>query len=229
MNDQKIINNNHISWQDEENARLDYRVVFDDGGYSDRKEEQEVKEEVDVTKMLRERDRQWISKLKNAREVAFNQGVEKGRMKGLEEARAELSSHLSVLENAIEQAQQEWRARQEVLDPGLLDLAFDIAETILGIPVENPEIRKKMENELAPLLESMDEYSKPLLRVSESDYAYVEKLGEEYAPETTIKIRVSEDCNPGEFELETGHESVVLKFRKALRDFKDKLMLPSWT
>lgn len=236
MTEQKIIDKEQLNWQEEEAARLDYQSVFDDGSGEEEQADSEqlpndvVKEkvEIDVSALMRERDRMWKLRLRKARDHAFSQGFESGKMEGIKEARAEIDSKLATLREAFEKAHDEWRKRQEFLDPGILDLIFDISESILEIPVENPEIRKKLDRELGDLLRQIDEKSRPTVWVSESDYEYVGKLKEERAPHATININVSDECNPGEFKIDTDRESVIHNFRIMLRDFKDKLSLPRW-
>ena len=115
-----------------------------------------------------------------------------------------------------------------MLDAGVLDLAFELAESILEIPVENPEIRKAMSAELEPVLRRVDESTRPVLWVSETDEDFVLALKEDNAPRTPIQIRIDKTLNTGEFKLETSRESIVHKFKTLLQDLKESLNLPSW-
>lgn len=224
----KIIDSERIDWYEQESTRLNYQMIFEEKGASEHSEEVDKKIKAKVQKLLDKRDQKWKAKLGKAREEAFARGFDEGKQEGVELANAEIDHKVSVLEQALEQGHEEWRQRQQLLDPGLLDLVFDITESILGIPVENPDIRKNVEIELGKLLQKIDEQSKPLLWVSESDFDYIKKLKEEYAPKTTVNIQVSKEYNPGEFELETNRETVIHSFREMLNDFKETLSLPSW-
>ncbi|WP_138430793.1 FliH/SctL family protein [Fodinibius saliphilus] len=237
MEDQKIFNTDQVSWYEDDNNQLDYQVAFEeaDSFQADRSiqkdETNDVEPEgrqVDVQELLKERDKKWKERLKKSRAAAYSKGVEQGKEQGYQEAKEEFKQKEKQLETMFEQAHKEWHERHEALNPGLLDLSFEIAEEIVGIPVENPEIRELMKEELSVLLHGAEEEVKPLLRVCESDYQYVKDLVEKYAPEATLTIRVSEDCNPGEFEFETDKKMVVYRFKEILNDFRENLSLPSW-
>ena len=231
MEDQKILATEEISWYDEERAQLDYQMIFDSNEtHSDTEEEEEQQEQqqVDVKALLRERDQKWKKRLKKAREHAFSKGYEEGRKQGLAQGRSEVEERISGLESSFNEAHEEWKRRQKTLDPGLLDLVFDIAESILEIPVENPKIREKLDQEISSLLHRMDEQVTPFLWVSASDYRYVQEIKEKHLSESSVNIQVSEECNPGEFKFETDQKTVVYSFRKMLDDFRNTLSLPSW-
>lgn len=223
----KIIENKKINWNDLENSKLNYQMIFEEKVEALEKEEAE-EEGLDIVEVLSRKEREWKKKLEEACKEAYAHGIEEGRKRGVEEARTEIDGKLATLENAFSKAHEEWKEKQKFLEPGMLDLAFEITEAILEIPVENPAIRTKLEEEIAPLLHKIDENSKSVLWISESDFTYIEKLVEEYAPGSPITIRISQECNPGEFELETSRETIVRSYEKILGDFKDSLSLPSW-
>lgn len=232
MEDQKILDTEQISWYDEERAQLDYQMIFDnneEAAESEKEKEQKEAQQVDVKALLRERDRKWKKRLKKAREHAFSKGYEEGRKQGLEQGRSEVDERIRGLETTLEDAHEEWKRRQELLDPGLLDLVFDIVESILEIPVENPAIREKLDQEISSLLYQMDDQGTPFLWVSECDFSYVQKLKEKHLSESSVNIQVSDECNPGEFKFETDRKTVVYSFRKMLDDFRNSLSLPSWS
>ena len=58
-------------------------------------------------------------------------------------------SGLLNLSDQLKVAHREWQDLQKMLDAGILDLAFDLAESVLEIPVENPDIRETMQRELS--------------------------------------------------------------------------------
>ncbi|NGP87402.1 hypothetical protein [Fodinibius halophilus] len=237
MEDQKIFNTDQVSWYEDDDNQLDYQVAFEEAesfktdplvqeGVNETDEPQQ--QQVDVKELLRERDQKWKERIKKSRAAAFSKGVEQGKQQGYEQAEKEFKQKEQQLEMMFEKAHMEWHARHEALNPGLLDLVFEIVEEIVGLPVENPAIRESLEEELSVLLHGAEEEIKPLVRVSESDYKFVEELVEKYAPEATLTIRVSEDCNPGEFEFETDKKMVVYRFKEMLNDFRENLSLPSW-
>lgn len=223
----RIIDNKKINWNDLENSKLNYQMIFEEKVETLEKEETE-EEGFDIVEVLSRKEREWKKKLEEACKEAYAHGIEEGRKRGADEARAEIDSKLATLENAFAKAHEEWKEKQNYLEPALLDMVFEITEAILEIPVENPAIRTKLEEEIAPLLHKIDDSSKSVLWVSESDFSYIEKLVNEYTPENPVTIRVSKECNPGEFELETSRETIVRSYEKMLGDFKDSLALPSW-
>lgn len=232
MEDQKVLNTEEINWYEEDENRLDYKIAFGDNGYRiDKKDDTEdapEQQQVDVKKLIKKRDEKWEKRLEKARREAFEKGREQGQQEGFEQAEQEIDDKLTRLEQLVEQAHQDWKERHRTLNPGLLDLVFDMVEEIVGLPVENPKIREQLEDELSLLLHETEDEIKPLLWVSESDYRFVEQMVEKYAPELSLSIRIREDCNPGEFEFETEEETVVHRFREKLTDLKENLSLPSW-
>ena len=240
MESSRIFNTEEVEWQRGGSEQLNYQVVFEGngrepGGSQGRPEEdtpeasnEQTLRQEDLKELLSQRDRKWKIRMKNAREVAFKKGLERGKKQGFARAEREIDRKIRGLEGMLAEAHEEWRHRQEALAPGLLDLVFDMVEKVVGIPFEDRRLRDKMEEELAGLLHQADSTVKPVLSVSERDYAYAQELLEKYAPELSLSIRTTERCNPGEFEFETDRETVVYRFKEQLRDFRDNLNLPSW-
>lgn len=229
MNSGKIINDGKISWDRKSQDTLSYRMLFDDGPVAISEQEPEAEEEqIDVDEVLRENNAEWEERLRQARQEAFDAGVSEGYTNGFSEAEAALDERTAKLSDQLENAHREWQDLQKMLDAGVLDLAFELAESILEIPVENPEIRKAMSAELEPVLRRVDESTRPVLWVSETDEDFVLALKEDNAPRTPIQIRIDKTLNPGEFKLETSRESIVHKFETLLQDLKESLNLPSW-
>lgn len=230
--DQKILHTEDINWYEEDENRLDYDLAFNGNGYkkSDDKKKSKANSErkVDVKQLVKKRNDKWEQRLAKARKEAFEKGRERGYEEGFDEAEQQVDDKLNRLEGLVEKAHQDWSHRHQLLNPGLLDLVFDMVEKIVGLPVENSKIREQLEEKLSVLMHETDNEIKPKLWVSEEDYCFVEELVEKYSPELSLSIRVSEDCNPGEFEFETQKETVVHRFREKLADLKDNMTLPSW-
>lgn len=227
MNSGKIINDGKITWDRKSQDTLSYRMLFDEAPASV-SEPEEVIPEVDIDEILRENNEQWETRLRQARQEAYDAGVEEGHGRGFKEAEALLDQKAARLSEQIDQAHAEWQEQQKMLDPGVLDLAFELAESILEITVENPGIREKMKSELEPIIRRIDDSTRPVLWVSKADEDFVIAIKEDNAPRTTINIRVDKTLNPGEFKLETSRESVVHQFKTLLQDLKESLNLPSW-
>src|SRR5690554_5511330 len=223
MRSNKVLNHQQVHWHDGEHTRLSYQMLF-----KEEEPSEEFDENIDVIEQLNSRDEKWKNKLQVERDKAYRQGLEDGKKSGYAEARKEMDEKISIIKAVIDQGHLEWKTRQKILDPGLLDLSFDIAESILGIPVENEAIQAKLKQQLIPLFQKLDDQSKPVIKVNSSDLDYVKALKTEFAEKVTVHIVDDENCNPGEFEVETNEEIVVHKFRETLKDFKAKLMLPTW-
>lgn len=224
MSSGKIIDGTKINWNRKAQDTLSYRMLFDDSPAIAEPEE----ETPDIEEILRENNQQWEERLRQARQDAYEAGVEEGFKNGYKEAENLLDKKTAVLSKQLDRAHEEWQERQKLLDPGILDLAFELAESILEIPVENPAIRDNMKNELEPLLRRIDETTRPVLWISNADEEFVHAIKEDNAPRTTINIRMDKDLNPGEFKLETKNESVVQQFGTLLQDLKESLNLPVW-
>lgn len=227
MNSGKIINDGKITWDHKSQDTLSYQMLFDDAPASVSEHEEDIPE-VDVDELLRENNEQWEERLRQARQDAYDAGIDEGYNRGFKTSEEQLDQKAARLSEQLEQAHAEWREQQKMLDPGVLDLAFELAESILEIPVENPAIREKMKGELEPILRRIDDSTRPVLWVSETDEDFVVAIKEDNVPRTTINIRVDKTLNTGEFKLETSRESIVHQFKTLLQDLKESLNLPSW-
>lgn len=239
MKTQRVLDENQINWYKNDSTRLNFKMLFGEEQESevitaeervprDYSEPVSPNAEELVKKAQEDRDQKWKIKVEKTRSEAHLAGYEEGYKAGFEQAQQEIEEKLTVVQQMIEQGQNEWKKRQELIDPGVLDLAFEIAEAIIGVPIEHPDLRNTLELSLGPLLERIDNQSKPVLLVAESDYEYILKLKEEYVPETFVKIRVSEDCQPGEFHFESTQEVVVKNVKQTLRDFRKNIPVPTW-
>jgi flagellar biosynthesis/type III secretory pathway protein FliH len=182
----------------------------------------------DVEEILRENNEYWKTQLRQARQESFEAGVDEGYSRGHKEAEELLDQKADKLSDQLKAAHTEWQEQQKIINPGVLDLAFELAESILELPVENPAIREKMQSELEPVLRRIDESTRPVLWISEEDEKFIKEIKEDNAPRTTINIRIDKSLNTGEFKLETSRESIVHQFKELMQDLKESLNLPSW-
>jgi len=234
MNDQKILSGDEISWYEDEETCLDYRMVFEGdevvGNERDKKslKSEQEEENVNVRALLKERDEKWKKRFKKVNEETFKKGFQRGEQHGIEQTRKEMDERFARLEDLFKKAHEEWVNRQDALNPGMLDLVFDIVETVVDLPMEHVTMKEHLEKELSVLLYNIDEGIKPVLNICEEDYNFVAELVEKYAPKITIDIRKSDNYNPGEFEFDTDKETVVYKFKEIVKDFRENLTLPTW-
>ncbi|TVQ66272.1 MAG: hypothetical protein EA360_06530 [Balneolaceae bacterium] len=213
--------------REQESTKLNYQMIFEDHD-TDSESRISEKYEKEIRDILQKKEAEWAVKLKRESETSYLKGVEQGRKEGRQEALTEMNSRFSFLECMISEAHREFSERQESLTPGLLDTVFFLSEKILELPVENPDIRKRMERELEELIHKADQTARPSLLVSQSDFEFVKELVEKQQPELKFQIRPSKECNPGEFVFETERGKIVQQFRQILRDFRERLNIPSW-
>ena len=224
----KIIDNERITWDQKDSAKLDYRMIFEDHDAEKEKKIKEKKKE-EIREILKENDAEWEQELKRVDEAAYQKGLSQGMAEGYEKAQEEINQRFNTLEQAFHEAYNEWRQRQQELDPGLLDTVFYLAEKILEIPVENEEIRVQLGEQLTGLLRRLDQESRPTILVNQSDYEFVSELIQKNKSKTVVHLGVGDDCNPGEFIFETDREMAVHKFRLILEEFRKTLpSLPAW-
>lgn len=234
MKNPRVLDNEQINWYKENCTKLNYKMLFNEKKVSNEILELEEAEAVELSpeEILEqariERDQKWRFKVNKTKEDAYAQGYEEGKAAGYMHAQYDLEGKLDFINSTIEKGLKEWKKRQELLDPGILDLAFEIAETILGFPVEHVELKNKLESTLGPLFENIDDQSKPILVVSESDYEYIQLLKEKYAPNSFIKVRIDQSCRSGEYRFESTREVIVQNVKNTLKEFRKTLPIPTW-
>lgn len=222
----RIIEKESFIWQDENRSRLNYQNLFDQN--QERQGEEDVAAEpvVDIEEVLRKRSLEEEKRLAVVQNEAYEKGLREGRQEGYDRSRSEMEHMTVMLERAIREAHEAWKQQQELLSPGLLNLAFEMAEAIIGIPVDNPELKERLEQELIPLVDKLERVSQPVLWVASEDYEYIEHLIEKYADKSGIMLRVGNNCKPGEYQLETNEKKVQRDYKAMLNDFRESLMLP---
>ena len=234
MKNSRVLDNEQINWYKENSTKLNYKMLFNEKKVpneilgSQEAEAVELSPEEILEQARIERDQKWRFKVNKAKEDAYAQGYEEGKAAGYMHAQYDLEGKLDFINSTIEKGLEEWKKRQELIDPGILDLAFEIAETILGFPIEHVELKNKLESTLGPLFENIDDQSKPILVVSESDYEYIQLLKEKYAPHSFIKVRIDQTCRSGEYRFESTREVIVQNVKNTLKEFRKTLPIPTW-
>lgn len=66
----KVIDNEKISWNQKDSAKLDYRMIFEDHDAEKEKKIKEKKKE-EIREILKENDAEWEQELKRASESAL--------------------------------------------------------------------------------------------------------------------------------------------------------------
>jgi len=216
-----------VQWQKESVSRLNYDMIFDNSPEIDELDELQ-KQKDELENKLSAQEKKWQARLRKMEVEAFEKGFQKGKTSGKTEAEAEIDRKLSGIEEILKNAHNDWKEVQKLLEPGILDLSFEIAEEILKLSLEHEELKERLSEEIHLLLQKMDDGSKTTINVSKADYEMVNSLVEVYRNRLTVHLSMEEDFKPGEFKFETKRETIVKDFRLQLRDFKDALNLPSW-
>jgi len=223
----RFLDQDDVQWQKESVSRLNYDMIFDNKPDVDESEELRKQKE-ELENKLVEQEKNWQARLRKMEVEAFEKGFQKGKVTGKTEAEAEIDQKLSGIEEILTSAHQEWREVQALLEPGILDLSFEVAEEILKLPLENKDLKGRLSEEIHSLMQKMDDGSKTAINVSKSDYEMIESLVEEYRNRLTLHLKMDDDLNPGEFKFETKRETIVKDFKLQLQDFKGALNLPLW-
>lgn len=210
-------------------TRLNYQMIFNEDDPHEGKKESERKLS-EARELLEEKDSYWQEKLQKARDEAYEQGKKEGIDSGYKKAAAEIDEKVSTLEKAFQEAHTQWKKNQEEIGEGLINVAFDMAEAIIGAkPSQNGPVQKQLQNEIEKLLRSVDVETKSALYVNKEDKSVADTLLKKYDDELTVKVHVSEKCKPGEFILENNEMKVVRNLKMLLSDFKESLSIPHWS
>jgi flagellar biosynthesis/type III secretory pathway protein FliH len=206
---------------DTSSKRLSYRTIFGEEPENQADDATSVEER--YIKELNQLRRTMQAEVEKAREDGFRRGHDTGFREGFDQASTDIDRRVTQIERALKEASREWRAIQEELHPGVLKMIFEICESVLGIPFEDHDIRKKMESELMVLFQELDGASKPVLWVHEGDLAFAGDLISRYAKRIGIQVRPAEKCKPGEYVLETNKERIIRDYQLMLREFVENM------
>ncbi len=234
MKTPRVLDPSQINWFKGNSTKLNYKMLFKEAEVPldilqmEDTEALELSPEETLEQARIERDHKWRLKVEKTKDSAYKEGYEDGKTAGYMQAQYDLEKKLDTIYTMIEGGIKKWEMRQELINPGILDLAFEMAEAILGYPIKNKKIRVKLQESLQPLLERIDNQSKPVLLVAETDFEYIKLLKEEHAPKSFLKIRIETSYRPGEYRYESKDEVVIQNIKNTLSEFRKKLSIPSW-
>lgn len=224
----KVLNSGMVEWSEKESRRLSFDMVFKEL-HQEAEPEEQVEVQPDPEVLLADLNREWEARMEEAVQQAREEGRNEGRQEGYAQASKEFDHRLHSVNELLQAGHEEWKQRQELLEPGILDLVFELCEGILGVPVENQHLENALKNRLLPILQQLEEQTKPVIRVSERELDTVKMLKEVFAPKMHIIIESDPKLNPGEFEVETNEEHLVHTFRAMLSDLRNDMDLPTWS
>lgn len=162
-----------------------------------------------------------VEQLEKARHEAYDEGFEKGRLAGAQEARAvlekqmeargrELASRVAVL---MQQADQHFDQLEQVLAQHMLELASELARQVVRRELLTP--RESIEAVVRESLALALEDGRPaILRVHPDDAALLELGWSEGTPPTGVRLESDASLTPGGCVVESSLGRVDARVEK---------------
>lgn len=172
---------------------------------------------------LEQRDKEWEKRLEEARAKANDRGYEKGFIEGKAKAQEEFAEQLAGIEDMMTSIDQEFNCALEELKPHMAGLVFDMTEKVLDVPFRHPQMQQRVEDEIALLVENLDEQLHIKVTVAEEDFSVIKKAFDAYGDMNHFSLRADESHNPGEYTVETKKERIIKSFKKMVADFKESV------
>ncbi len=216
----KVIDKTRLQLEEEKDfrKRLSYDMVFLD--------KPEVDE--DLERMLAQNNAQWEQRIVKERQKAVEQGYAAGFEDGKQKAKTEIDLHLNTFEQALNQFEQILHDTIAVLETATHSLVFDLAEKVIGVPVENETLKEKVAKAIEQFLKELEDDHKAVITVSDSDYDSIVYLKEKVTHLKHIAIERNSELNPGEFKVDSNHAALIQNFKKNLNDFRQTAKLSDW-
>src|SRR5699024_5704713 len=111
----------------------------------------------------------------------------------------------------------------EDLKPNVVKFVFDITEKVLDIPFKHEGLRKKVQQEVAQIIENLDDELHIKVALSEAGFDTIQKAFEQNKEMNHITLKVDENLNNGEYTVETQKECIIKNFKGMLDDFKESV------
>jgi flagellar biosynthesis/type III secretory pathway protein FliH len=224
----KLIYKERLDFDEKDSTRLSYDVVFRQPEIE--REQQEAEEEAnreELQQALEEQEQQWQQRLEQVRQQAQQEGYERGLQEGQQQAHQMVQERLTVFEQALDQAGNKVEAVVEQLAPGVTSMIFEVAEKVIGIPLNHSQLRERVRREVRATLDRLDESLRIQVYVSPNDFESIQQITNQYQ-NRNIHVQADDTLQPGEYFVETNQEAVVRNFQKALRDMRDDLRVEDW-
>lgn len=224
----KLIYKERLDFDEKDSTRLSYDVVFRQPEIE--REEVEAEEKANLEELqqaVEENDRQWQQRLEEVRSQAQKEGYQRGLQEGQQQARQIIQERLGTFQQALDDAGNKVEQLVSELAPGVTTMIFEVAEKIIGIPLNHPQLRERVRREVRSTLERLDESLRIQVYVSTNDYESVQQITNQYQ-NRNIHVQADDTLQPGEYFVETNQEAVVRNFQKSLRDMRDDLRVEDW-
>ena len=228
MPKRKLIYKENLDLDYEESTRLSYDVIFREPEMKQEiAEQEEIQEREDLEKALEKQRQEFESKLSVAKEQAAQKAYQKGFAEGEKEAREAIAASLDTFKDALQNVETKIESLAEELNPGITTMVFELAEKILQIPVDSPELRDAVKQEVSNIFQTLDNELSVKIWVSPPDTPTIEELTGNFDLKK-ITVLKDENLNPGEYSIETSEKTIERKFKKLLDDIRHNTELEQW-
>jgi flagellar assembly protein FliH len=229
MASSKLIYKERLDMDEADATRLSYDVVFRQPEIEREQEEaEEQASQEELQQAIEENDRQWQQRLEEVRNQAQQEGYQRGLEEGRQQATKRIDQRLDAFKQALDEAGNKVEQVVEELSPGVTTMIFEVAEKIIGIPLDSAQLRERVRREVRSTLERLDESLRIQVYVSHQDFESIQKVTQQYE-NRNIHVQADETLQPGEYFVETNREAVVRNFQKSLADMRDDLRVEDWT
>lgn len=218
MADPKLIFRERLKLEDVDKTRLSYEDLF----------QVKTEEDVDYHEVLERNNLEWTRRVNETRQLAIKEGYDAGLNDGESKARKRIDEQLHHFEAALMELDRRLQQTIEEIKPGITSLVFDIAEKVIGVPIQNEQLQKWVVDTVQHTLESITDHSKIHITVAEADYDAIKELMENVSELKKIKVDYSATLKPGEFIIDSPHHAVVNSFSKKLEDLRLSAPLNDW-
>jgi flagellar biosynthesis/type III secretory pathway protein FliH len=218
MADARLIYRERLNYHEKDKTRLSYEELF----------EEKPVEEIDYQDVIERNNLEWTRRVNETRQAAIKEGYQAGFYDGEIKARQRIDEQLHHFENALMELDLRLRQTIDEIKPGVTSLVFDIASKVIGVPVNNNELKTWVVNSVKKALDTISDNAKMDITVSEVDYESVKVLMEKIPSVEKIKIGYSKSLKPGEFKIETPHDVIVNDFAKKMADLRKSVPLQDW-
>jgi flagellar biosynthesis/type III secretory pathway protein FliH len=218
--------NKNIAPLMDSSLKLSYDMLFDNNSPWEENGSDEASQAVSPEEMqqqLQEKEVQWQKRLEKERSAAEEAGFKKGFTEGKAEAEEQCLKQIAGFEGVMKQMDIAYDQALEELKPHVAGLVFDLTEKVLDIPFKHKKLRECVREEVAQLIEKLDDELHIKVMLSEADFDMMQEAFEHDEEMNHITLRMDAELNPGEYEVETKKECIIKNFKKMVADFKESV------
>lgn len=166
--------------------------------------------------------------LQKAREEAFQMGFEEGKESGHRETEAQYAAKLKNFMNLTESLSKGFEKALNELDRPLLDLAFKIAEKILGNTLSiDEQSRQFLISRMKGILDTLAEHNKVIIYLNPDQYDWIANggyQGNEPSFSNRVTFKYDVKLKPGECVVESENFVIDGTITKQLEELQEQLL-----